>query len=80
MRAIRVWLQSSRVENMGVERQLALIRKSVDAKMPSLDRLLPSGYLAQLRSAHVQAGGRDAGLITRAALQSMPTRANKRKR
>ena len=58
-----------RLCNMQTERLLALIKASTDLKSPSLDRIVSSGFLTQLRQEHMNAGGADPRCVTGIALK-----------
>lgn len=80
LEGLTVWARHARVENMGVERLFALIRKSVGgSKAPVLDRLCPAGFMAQLRATHSACGGSDPSIVTRDHLRDVPTRANEKR-
>ncbi len=80
MSALKLWAQSGKVENMDVERILALFRHSVGKnKAAVVDRLIPAGFLAQWRAAHRTCGGLDPSIASRDSLTKLPSRANIRK-
>jgi len=58
-----------RLCNMQTERLLALIKASTDLKSPTLDRVISSGFLTQLRTEHMNAGGSDPRYVTGTALK-----------
>ena len=70
MRVLRLWATHSIVENMRLERLLALYRlSSVNKKnRPTVAQTVSSGYLAQIRAKHMEAGGLDPAATTRAML------------
>ena len=64
------------IENMALERLLALIRQVCPKGTPTCERLCSAGFLAQILQIHRAAGGQDPWLFRRADLQekSAPTR------
>jgi len=61
---IKLWANSA-IENMCMERLLALFKKSAGAGVPSCERLVSAGLLAQPLAAHRTAGGREPSQVTR---------------
>ena len=70
MRVLRLWARHSIVENMQLERLLALFRRSCANKKnrASVQQIVSSGYLAQVRAKHMEAGGLDPTSTTRSML------------
>jgi hypothetical protein len=79
LNALRLWARCAKIENMGTERLLALLRKSVASKAPTIDRLLSAGYMAQLRSEHFAAGGMDPTALHRDRIAEVKVAARRRK-
>lgn len=79
---IALWAKHARVENMGVERLLATIRKVAPEKAPLAASVISSGYLQQLRQEHTKAKGEDPCSVTRRQLlaSGMPLRAGAKQR
>lgn len=77
-KALDIWIATGRIGNMGTERLLALIRKAAPAKCV-VERLLASGFLTQLQSKHLAAGGHDVRKTTRRRLldKGAPLRAGR---
>ena len=67
------------IGNMISERLLSLIRKSGPLRC-YIERLLSAGFLTQIQSHHLKAGGQDVRKVTRTALlkQGAPLRCAKK--
>lgn len=76
--AIGTWASSAKVDNMCIERALALIRLSVPTKNPFGEGLIAAGFLAQWKSVHTTHGGQDPRGISRQSLRELavPTSTN----
>ena len=61
---LRMWACRGRIGNMGLERLLSLIRRNAP-KGCSVERLVVGGFLAQIMSQHLSAGGSDVRKMTR---------------
>ena len=79
MDGLRLWATSCNLENMCLERLLALIRNTLPDKMTSsAERVVSSGFLAQVLSKHKEVGGSEPWLLRRSDLvaRGVPTKAN----
>ena len=61
---LRMWAKRERLCNMSLERLLATFRRNTP-KHGSVDRLVISGWLAQIQGVHLKAGGEDIRKFTR---------------
>ena len=60
---MRNWSEVGKLTSMHVERLLALIKRSVEAKRPPAERVCSSGALTQRHAEHIAAGGREAKVL-----------------
>lgn len=65
--ALLLWAKHARISNMNTERLLALVRRSSPLRCV-LERLIGCGYLSQIQSKHLAAGGSDIRKVTRSDL------------
>ena len=70
LRLLRLWGRSARLCNMALERLLARYRKSCRPRS-TVDRQICAGYLSEVRSLHLSAGGTCSSKMTRANLVAM---------
>lgn len=59
MSSIRTWARKTRLSNMHLERDLALMKKASPAKHPVVERYAACGHLAKVLRLHRDAGGID---------------------
>ena len=57
------WTEVALICSMQVERLIALIKKSVEAKRPPTERLCSSGFITQWSAKHVAAGGQNPKIV-----------------
>jgi hypothetical protein len=69
--AFRLWGRRSRLNNMNIERMLALIKQSVhsDHGAPTMQRVASHGLLSQFLARHAVQGGADPRYVTAAQLE-----------
>ena len=65
MQCIDLWIEHGRIENIGCERLLALIRSSTPEQTPTAEGRVTLGFLTQLLQAHLKFGGLDPRSTTR---------------
>ena len=69
--ALHTWATNTRLTNMHLERLLAGFRRNVTrglSRAPNQDRVVSVGFLTQLMNAHLEAGGDDPRVVSRANL------------
>jgi hypothetical protein len=64
MAALNLWSWLANICNMSTERLLSLIRKSAETRC-TIERLLNAGFLTQIQSKHLLAGGEDCRRVIR---------------
>ena len=66
--SLQTWGKSAKLSNMHVERQLARMKKATQGKLPLAERLLSAGAVSEWVRTHVDRGGEDPRVLTKAQL------------